>query len=75
MPRLLYANVILGFIHKENAAHSLKCFQCALCFATVLPQGQNGFEDGLSRVHGPVKLVVHIPPEPWHRVQSTQSYR
>ena len=29
-----------------------------------LLQGVYGLQDGLARVHGAVKLMVHVPPEP-----------
>lgn len=45
------------------STHALQRLQCGLGLAAALPQGQDGLEDGLTRVHGPVKLVVHVPPE------------
>lgn len=48
----------------QKAAHGLQGLQGALHVTAVLLQSHEGLEDRLPRVHGPVKLVVHAPPEP-----------
>lgn len=48
----------------QKAAHGLQGLQRALYITAVLFQSHEGFEDGLPWMHGPIKLVVHAPPEP-----------
>lgn len=44
--------------------HILQSLQCDLHLLTFLFQSQDGIDYGLTWVHGPVKLMVHISPEP-----------
>lgn len=44
--------------------HILQSLQCALHLLTFLFQSQDGIDYGLTWVHGPIKLMVHVSPEP-----------
>lgn len=44
--------------------HILQSLQCALCLLTFLFQIQDGIDYRLTWVHGPIKLMVHVSPEP-----------
>lgn len=53
-----------GCSKRRTVTHILKCVQRALGLLAFLLQSQDGVEDGLTWVHGPIKLMVHVPPEP-----------
>lgn len=60
-------NYNIEALQRSVSTHLLQSLQSALCLAVVLSHSQNGFEDRLTRVHRPVKLVVHVPPEPLNK--------
>lgn len=44
--------------------HIFQSLQCALRLLTFLFQSQDGIDYRLTWVHGPIKLMVHVSPEP-----------
>lgn len=44
--------------------HILQGLQCAFRILTFLFQGKDGIDYRLTWVHGPIKLMVHVSPEP-----------
>lgn len=44
--------------------HILQCSQYALCLAAILLVCKNAFYNRLTWMHGSIKLMVHVSPEP-----------